>query len=88
MEFSDSPENKGHISERIKSIDQKIAELRSEIKQRNATEERLAKQIYDVTKSKSKLDLQIRKQVQTKPMLLEQFKSSTKIGRASCRERV
>ena len=78
MEFSGSAEDKAHISEKIKTIDAKIAELRSEIKQRNVAEERLAKQIEDVTKSKSKLDLQIRQQAQTKPMLLEQFKSSTK----------
>lgn len=78
IEFSGSPDDKARVFEKIKSINQKIAELRSEIKQRNAAEERLAKQIEDVTKSKSKLDLQIRKQAQTKPMLLEQFKSSTK----------
>jgi len=78
MEFSGSPDDKARISERSKSVDQKITELRSEIKQRNAAEERLAKQIEDVTKLRSKLDLQIRKQAQTKPLLLEQFKSSTK----------
>lgn len=78
IEFSSSPDDKARISERIKTIDQKIAELRSEIKQRNSAEERLAKQIEDVTRSKSKLDLQIRKQAQTKPVLLEQFKSSTR----------
>ena len=36
MEFSNSPEDKTRIFEKIKSIDQKVAELRSEIKQRNA----------------------------------------------------
>src|SRR5574342_826461 len=69
MEFSSTPEDKARISERIKSIDQKVAELRSEIKQRNAAEERLAKQIEGVTKSKSKIDLQIRTQAQAKPVL-------------------
>lgn len=78
MEFSSSPDEKEHISEKTKSIDQKIADLHSEIKQRNAIEERLAKQIEDLTKSKSKIDLQMRTQAQTKPLLLEQFKSSTR----------
>ncbi|HXV38681.1 MAG TPA: hypothetical protein VD699_03835 [Nitrosopumilaceae archaeon] len=78
MEFSSSPEDKARITEKMKSIDQKIAELHSEIKQRRAAEERLEKQIGDVTKSKSKIDLQIRVQAQTKPLLLEQFKSSSR----------
>src|SRR5574342_590203 len=60
MEFSDSPEEKARIFERIKSIDKKVSELNSEIKQRNDAEARLAKEIEAAIKSKSKIDLLIR----------------------------
>ncbi|MGQ0637791.1 MAG: hypothetical protein ACT4N1_00295 [Nitrososphaerota archaeon] len=79
-EFVESPDDKARAFERVKTIDQKIAELNSEIRQRNAAEERLVKLIADTTKAKSRLDLKIRQQVQSKPALLVQLKSSTKSG--------
>ena len=79
-EFAESPDDKARALERIKMIEQKIADLNSEIRQRNAAEERLVKLIADTTKAKSRLDLRIRQQTKSKPTLLVQLKSSTKAG--------
>ncbi len=79
-EFAELPDDKARALERIKMIDQKIADLNAEIRQRNAAEERLVKLIADTTKAKSRLDSKIRQQAQSKPTLLVQLKSSTKAG--------
>lgn len=80
IEFANSPEEKTRALERLKVIDKKIGELNSEIKQRNVAEQRLSKLIADNTKSKSKIEVQIRQLAGSKPLLLEQLKSSTKAG--------
>jgi len=72
------PEEKARSLERLKIANDKIAELESEIKQRNHGEERLVKIIADLEKQKTKNDGELRTQTHSKPSLLEQLKSSTK----------
>ncbi|MDE1726349.1 MAG: hypothetical protein KGH89_03695 [Thaumarchaeota archaeon] len=71
-------EEKVSSQERLKFIGEKINELHAEIKEREAAEHRLVKQIGDLQKEKAKLELQLRKQTHTKPGLVEQLKSSEK----------
>jgi len=78
IEFANSPEEKTRTLERLKIIDEKIGELNSAIKQRNVTEQRLSKLIAANTKSKSKIETQIRQLAGSKPSLLDQLKSSEK----------
>jgi hypothetical protein len=73
------PEEKAQALERLKIADDKIAELESEIKQRDHGEERLVKIIADLEKQKTKNDGELRNQSHSKPSLLEQLKSSTKV---------
>ena len=70
------PEERARALERLKIADDKIAELESEIKQRNHGEERLVKIISDLEKQKAKNDMELRNQSHSKPSLLEQLKSS------------
>ena len=72
------PGERASAVERLKMADDKIAELESEIKQRDHGEERLVKIIADLEKQKTKIDNELRKQAHSKPSLLEQLKSSTK----------
>lgn len=72
------PEERTRALERLKIADDKIAELESEIKQRNHGEERLVKIIADLEKQKTKNDVELRNQSHSRPSLLEQLKSSTK----------
>ena len=72
------PGEMANAAERLKIANDKIAELESEIKQRNHGEERLVKIIADLEKQKTKNDLELRNQSHSKPSLLEQLKSSTK----------
>jgi len=76
-EFAE-PEERAHALERLKIIDDKIAELESELKQRSLAEDRLVKIIADLEKQKTKTDVELRKQIRAKPSLLEQLKSSTR----------
>ncbi|MGI0027816.1 MAG: ATPase V [Nitrosopumilaceae archaeon] len=72
------PEERARALERLKIADDKIAELESEIKQRNHGEERLVKIIADLEKQKTKNEGELRNQSHSKPSLLVQLKSSTK----------
>ena len=72
------PGERANAAERLKIADDKIAELESEIKQRNHGEERLVKIIADLEKQKIKNDGELKKQIRSKPSLLEHLKSSTK----------
>ena len=74
-EYAESDERTRAL-ERLKIADDKIAELESEIKQRNHSEERLVKIIADLEKQKAKNDKELRNQSHSKPSLLEQLKSS------------
>ncbi|MDE1813731.1 MAG: hypothetical protein KGH87_08395 [Thaumarchaeota archaeon] len=73
-----SPEDKNSVIERLKYIDEKIAELHSELKERESGHARLEKAIESGEKEKSKLEGQLKKQGHTKPILIEQLKASTK----------
>ena len=72
------PEEKASAQERLKFIGEKIIELHAQLKEREAAEDRLAKQIESLQKEKAKLDSQLRKQAHARPGLLEQLKSSEK----------
>jgi len=72
------PEEKASAQERLKFIGEKIIELHAQLKEREAVEDRLAKQIESLQKEKVKLDSQLRKQTHARPGLLEQLKSSEK----------
>ena len=85
-EYSE-PAERASALERLKMIDDKIGELESEIKQRSLAEDRLVKTIADLEKQKTRIDTEIRKQIHSKPMLVEQLKSSTKTE-SSLRPRV
>ena len=85
-EYSEPAERTSAL-ERLKMIDDKIGELESEIKQRSLAENRLVKTIADLEKQKTRIDTEIRKQSHSKPLLLEQLKSSTKTE-SSLRPRV
>jgi hypothetical protein len=76
-EFAE-PEERAHALERLKIIDDKIAELESELRQRSLAEDRLVKIIADLEKQKTKTDVDLRKQIRSKPSLLEQLKSSSR----------
>ena len=76
-EFAE-PAERASALERLKIIDDKIAELESELKQRSLAEDRLVKIIADLEKLKGKTYVDLKKQIHSKPSLLEQLKSSVK----------
>ena len=76
-EFAE-PAERASALERLKIIDDKIAELESELKQRSLAEDRLVKIIADLEKLKGKTYVDLKKQTHSKPSLLEQLKSSVK----------
>ncbi len=73
-----SSEEKEAAQERLRFVNEKIAELHAEMKEREAAEGRLEKQIGDLEKEKARLDSQLKKQNHAKPGLVEQLKSSEK----------
>ena len=72
------PDEKATAVERLKLIDDKISELRAEIKEREAAEARLVNTIENYQREKTKLDQKLRKEIHAKPALIEQLKTSTK----------
>jgi len=72
------PDEKAAAAERLKFIDEKIRELRAEIKEREAAEARLVNTIANYEREKSKLHLKLQKEIHAKPGLIEQLKASTK----------
>jgi len=73
-----APEEKAAAQERLHFTNEKITELHAEMKEREAAEGRLEKQISDLEKEKARLDSQLKKQTHAKPGLVEQLKSSEK----------
>jgi chromosome segregation ATPase len=71
-------EDKNTIAERLKYIGEKIAELHSELKERESVHTRLEKAIESSEKEKAKVEDQLKKQGHVKPALIEQLKASTK----------
>lgn len=74
-------------AERLAQITQKIQELEEEAKQRQGAAEKLINVIEGFKKSKSKTSHQIQKQAKTKPVLLNQIKTS-KVDSERLRKRV
>ena len=81
------PEEKAASVERLKLIDDKISELRAQIRERESAEARLVSTIENYEKEKAQLDKKLRKQIHEKPSLVEQLKTSTK-AEATLRPRV
>lgn len=76
LENADSDDTKQAISERLAQINEKIQELKFEIKQRESAAQKLVDVIEDQKKSKSKTSVQIHKQVHAKPTLVTLIKKS------------
>ena len=81
------PEEKAASVERLKLIDDKISELRAQIRERELAEARLVSTIENYEKEKAQLDKKLRKQIHEKPSLVEQLRTSTK-AEATLRPRV
>lgn len=73
---AESDEAKQSASDRVTQIAEKIAELESEIKQRESAAQKLVDVIEDYKKSKTQTSHQIQKQVKTKPTLITLIKKS------------
>lgn len=76
MANAESDEAKQSASDRVTQIAEKIAELESEIKQRESAAQKLVDVIEDYKKSKTQTSHQIQKQVKTKPTLITLIKKS------------
>ena len=72
-------EEKAAAQERLRSIEERISDLRASTKERDAAEGRLERQISDLEGQKARLDSQMKKQVHAKPALVEQLKASSKV---------
>jgi hypothetical protein len=73
-----APEEKINAVQRIKYIDEKIAELHAELKERESNQTRLEKEIESTEKEKAKIEEQLKKQIHAKPALVELLKVGTK----------
>ena len=73
-----SSEEKTSAAQRLQYIDEKIAELHAELKERESNQTRLEKEIESSEKEKLKIEEQLKKHGHAKPMLLEQLKKGMK----------
>jgi len=73
-----APEEKTNAVQRLKYVDEKIAELHAELKERESNQIRLEKEIDSTEKEKVKIEEQLKKQIHAKPALVEQLKVGTK----------
>jgi len=73
-----APEEKINAVQRLKYVDEKIAELHAELKERESNQIRLEKEIESTEKEKAKIEEQLKKQIHAKPALVEQLKVGTK----------
>ena len=73
-----SPEEKTSAIQRLQYIDEKIAELHAELKERESNQTKLEKEIESSEKEKLKIEEQLKKQVHVKPLLIEQLKKGSK----------
>ena len=71
-------EEKANAVQRLKYVDEKIAELHSELKERESNRQRLEKEIASSEKEKAKIEELLKKQIHAKPGLLELLKVGTK----------
>jgi tetrahydromethanopterin S-methyltransferase subunit G len=73
---AESDDAKRALAERLSQIDEKIADLESEIKQREASAQELVKTIESFKKTKTQTSKQIKKHVTVKPTLVTLIKQS------------
>ncbi len=73
-----APEEKISAVQRLTYIDEKIAELHAELKERESNQARLEKEIESTEKEKAKIEEQLKKQIHAKPALVEQLNVGTK----------
>jgi hypothetical protein len=73
-----APEEKTNAVQRLSYIDEKIAELHAELKERESNQIRLEKEIESIEKEKAKIEDQLKKQIHAKPALVELLKVGTK----------
>ena len=73
-----APEEKTNAVQRLKYVDEKIAELHAELKERESNQIRLEKEIESTEKEKAKIEEQLKKQIHAKPALVEHLKVGTK----------
>ncbi len=73
-----APEEKTNAVQRLKYVDEKIAELHVELKERESNQMRLEKEIESTEKEKAKIEEQLKKQIHAKPALVEHLKVGTK----------
>ncbi|MBI2006327.1 MAG: ATPase V [Nitrosopumilales archaeon] len=78
LEFASSKEEKQQIQERLQTIVDRINELTAEIRQRNAMARKTTDAIDEFKSSKSKIANQVRKQAQSKPVLVNLMKNTKK----------
>ena len=73
-----APEEKTNAVQRLKYVDEKIAELHAELKERESNQMRLEKVIESTEKEKAKIEEHLKKQIHAKPALVEHLKVGTK----------
>jgi colicin import membrane protein len=71
-------EEKANAVQRLQYIDEKIAELHAELKERESNQIRLEKEIESSEKEKIKIEELLKKQIHAKPALVELLKVGTK----------
>ena len=71
-------EEKANAVQRLQYIDEKIAELHAELKERESNQIRLEKEIESSEKEKTKVEELLKKQIHAKPALVELLKVGTK----------
>ena len=76
VDFSNTEEEKQSTLSRIRIIMGVIDETKNEIRHRNLTEKKLTQIIDDISESKSKLSNKIKKNLESKPELVNLVKSS------------
>jgi len=78
IEFSENPEEKQNAEGRLRSLNDHIQELISEIKSRQKTAKKISDDVFKFTDFKSKITSKIQKQSKSKPSLRETMITSHK----------
>ena len=76
IEFADTPEEKQNAEARLRSLNDHVQELLSEIKSRQKTLTKITDQVTTFDDIKSKITTQIKKQTKSKPSLRSTISSS------------
>ncbi|MDH3396175.1 MAG: ATPase V, partial [Nitrosopumilus sp.] len=78
IEFADSPEEKQNAEARLRSLNDHVQELVSEIKSRQKTAKKISDDVTNYSDIKSKIGSKIQKQTKSKPPLRETKSTSHK----------